>query len=121
MAEDRSGLRVGGARSMWVGPQRIGEEYAANSARLSKSARSRGCRQGRVIVYCRRLGGVAVPGPTAGTAVHQEGCGGVQGNQARRVRRTGECGGAPASCGLLLVRLAPARRFARVVRLRGCV
>src|SRR5258705_5756671 len=66
----------------------IGEAYAANSARLSESARSRGCRQGRVIVYCRWLGGVAVPGPTAGTAVHQEGCGGVEGNQAHRARRT---------------------------------
>src|ERR1700730_16119151 len=121
MAEDRSGLRVGGARSMWVGPQRLGEEYAANSARLSESARSRGCRQGRVIVYCRWLGGVAVFGPAAGTAVRQEGWGGAEGNQAHRVRRTGERGGAPASCGLLPVRLAPARRFTRVVRLRGCV
>jgi len=28
--------------------------------------------------------------PTAGTAVHQEGCGGVEGNQAHRARRTRE-------------------------------
>src|ERR1700694_620469 len=112
MAEDASGLMSGCA---------LGEAYAANSARLSKSARSRGCRQGRVIVYCRWLGGVAVSGPTAGTAVHQEGCGRVEGNQAHRARRTGERGGPPASRGLLPVRLAPDGRFTRVVRLRGCV
>src|SRR6266480_6821656 len=98
-----------------------GEAYAANGARLSEGARSRGCRQGRVLVYPRRLGGVAVSGPTAGTSVHQEGRGVVEGNQADRTRRTGERGRPPAGRGLLPVRLAAERWFARGVRLRRCV